>query len=951
MHKLDKHYSDFGGLDTRSNKLLENPRTARGGTNFQFSFQDEWTKRHGFQHKRSGTGCEAALMEYKYKDVNTGESLTKILGIDSSGNLNLRRVFRLKLTKAGGTVDHYSFFYNEVSLNFEMTFYNVANAVLATVTVALVDTIITLKNNINTLALAGLTADVVNESGTSVPVVGALAYTLDWVVDSIIPTGDSYNEIWFWEQVPTSSSQVPFPNVVAQAANEDYQGPTWINQNNSIFITDGGFPMKYDGTSVYRSGMPKITFQNGAGFQAVLEDSAGPAAPEGLTPNSEYKYIKQLCFVDVNGVEVCGAVQPLGYYDKQLPVGKRAIYVPIFPVGNTDVTNELFPIFSCEVNGDQTITGTGSKTLTVTTGHNVKVGQCLRVPIMNTSNGLEVSGGLSWAYYAVTAVTATTITFNKTQAVHYMPQKSAIALEPVAVITLNNTAGAGDDGKFKDDLIINACYVPDDWSGKITDPYNGTIPAFFEDTLFMDWAPTPIYGAFCRIFRTKAGGSLFYRLFDAPVAHFQTTSNDIYTILDTLADDNTSGTEEKGLTTIPYDSAVGAEIPRACSVLSSWQDTLIQTVRPIDPTGIIGFNYPNYDGTTAQKPTGKWTPGLVLTPWLYSEANLTDFQSIYWADVDNTEGFPVDGLHEFLIETRFNDSLIGVSPNKDSFFCFKNKSLGYLTGTVATNNISLEILESDNGTASHKCIQQVQGTVFFMDAESGFWSVVAGRLPVPIGYPLCDFFKKNVVGSNFTKSVATNFRKDDKYICYIPGDVSQMFIYDYAQTQKGFRSCWYPWNGVEAAGGILATADNQLLLSDSSGSKMLWKQKFTETAYDYSDHTSAIAWEYLSAWINFAMPVIDKKFVKVWINSIQGDFSIVVSQYGNYLDPSIGDFTLTMLPDSSTKKAVKDYVGINVDKLSGFSLGMGNNVIYDDVRIQGWELEFAPDFDPEEGRK
>jgi hypothetical protein len=950
MRSSDKHYNDLAGIDSRTNPLTQNPKYARGGTNFAYSYRDELMKRHGFQKKIPGNGCEAGLMEYKFRDINTGESLTEILGIDASGNLNRLKTHRLELTKSGGTVDNYSLFYDETGTpTWKIVFYDSSGTSLGSVSFPETDTLLDLKTDINALALTGLTADVVDEDGVTVVSTTCLAYTLDTVIASEV-SGSVYNPAWFWEQVPTpSATQVPFPNVVSESANENYEGPTWVNLNNAIYITDGGFPMKYDGYAVYRAGMPKITKTNGfAATNNLPADSSGD-----LTQLATYKYAKQLCFVDPNGVEIAGDFEPLGYYSQTLGATDDAIWLPMFPVGNSDVTNNLFPIFSCEVNNDQTLSGSGTKTLNVTSGHNIKVGMALRLPVMNAPNGTTVEGGFSWAYYEVTAVTGTTVEFNKTLAAHYMPINVAAGVDPAALIVLDNTdTGPSFGNLFKGGLIINACYVPDEWLGQVTDPYNGDASAEISTTVSnMAWAPAPTYGAFCRIYRTEANGSTLYRLFDAPVQHRETSGTNGYYILDRLPDSDTSFSFEYGLTNIAADEDAAAPLPRACSYLSDWQETLIQAGRPISPPSILGELYPMYDWSSTPAYSSFWATGLVANPWEYSEADLCDFQSIFWASQDAPEGFPQDGLHEFLVSTKFNDEIRGMIGNKDSFFVFKERSTGYLTGTLADNDLALEILEADVGTACHKVLQEVQGAIFFMDQIGGFWSVVAGRLPVFIGYGIEDEFRENARGLNFRKAVATNFRYDDKYICHVPGDSPCFFAFDYASKPAGgSRSAWLVWSGVNGNGGVLATANDELLVS-SGNDDILWKQKFTNTKYDFSDHTSAIAFLHLSAWVNFGVPVIDKAFLKVWLNSIQGGFSIAVNQYMNYLQNLVASKTVSFPAEGSNKLAVKEYVNLKADKVSAMSVGFENNDIYADVRIQGWELEYSGAFDVNEARQ
>ena len=91
---------------------------------------------------------------------------------------------------------------------------------------------------------------------------------------------------WYWEKVVCPSQDDPFPEVPFPITRDfntssNYEGISYINLNNAVYITDGGFPMKYDGYQVYRMGMPRVlasgasifnggsSTTNGSGFQST----------------------------------------------------------------------------------------------------------------------------------------------------------------------------------------------------------------------------------------------------------------------------------------------------------------------------------------------------------------------------------------------------------------------------------------------------------------------------------------------------------------------------------------------------------------------------------------------------------------------------------------------------------------------------------------------------------
>jgi len=932
--QLEPHYSDFVGLDTRSNKLKQHPKSfRRGSRNFRYNFQDEIQKGNGFQHKDDNSGAaKMGLIEYKYRDINTGASKTQILGVDATGSLNKKIADYLKLAVSGGSVYSYSFFYEEVGNNWKIQFEDSAGVSLGSTTASTSTTLNALVTAINALAIAGLTASVVDEDGTASSSTKT-AYLMDCVYQYPI-SGSVTNGVWYWSAVVYAGYiGVAFPTtplyVASPATYPDYRGISYVNLNNSVYITDGGFPMKYDGKSLARAGMPRFTTDLIQGGSTWFTTSYAGL----LTAGTNYKYYLQHGYVDANGAEYLGKI--VNGESKLIVLSTTSIGIPIKNIGNSFIDeNTGFPVFACLVVGDQTLSGSGSKTLTVSSNHNVQAGMCLRIPVMNTSNANVTTYGWSFAYYKVTSVTPTSITFNKTVANHYNNAYSAsIDGNEYGVILINNNDTVN---LFRSNKIINACYVPTLVEGTVTEP-NSTN----QGQISQNWSPTPLYGAFCRIWRSTSNTDNFYKVADVPLSN----RND-YLVLDTLRDTTleTSTTQMTQQTSISIDYSAGEEIPRACKFLSQWQGQLVQAGRPVIPSRIVGVNYPYYLGVPPSVGP-KWGTAVSEAPWMYSEANLCDFQSFYWALSTAPEGFSQSGLNEDSVDTVFNDSVSGISANKDAFFVFKDRSTGFFTGSLAENQINKEIIEADIGCSSHRSIQEVRGGLLWLDGKNGFYWCAAGRVPVPVGYNVSDVQKLNVDHLDFSKAVACNFRLENLYVCAIEG---KTYVYDYGETQTGApRNAWYLWDRLNTTS-ILATANDELVLS--SGTR-LWKMKRTNSKYDFTDHDQAYTFELRTAWMNQGQPGIDKTFIAAWINAVQGDFSLLVSEYANYMDTLNSDYLIDFAPESATKQAVKVMARFNTAKVSSLSMGLSNSDKNKFVRIQGWDIQFAADFDKGEPKR
>ena len=935
-NQLEKFYSSFSGTDTRSNKLLQDPKSFRKGSkNFRYNFQDEIQNRQGFQHKNLSIDEMQDIFEYKYKDVNTGQSKAQLLAVSKDGELYRERIVSLRFSNPSSR--KISVYYDDISNLFKIDFKDSSDVLLGSVSF---DTTVELKDNPTTTAsivgkinaitgATNVTASVRRDDGVFLTSSTLKAYLMDCCSDV---TENPYdNSMFYWEKVPyPNSTPFAFPDnrpfittyTYSNNPSSTYQGISYVNLNNCIYITDGGFPMKYDGKAVYRAGMPRTTRDLGLAGITFGTDASG-----AMTDNANYRYVMQLGYVDIYGSEVLGKTSELDFVSVSLPAGQKSVSITIPKVAVSNYMNNSFPIFSCTVDGIQNISGTGSKTLTVLSGHNVEIGQCLRIPIANSS-GTGISKGISYAYFEVTNTSATTITINKTKTGLKLLQGATVSALYHPMVLNNTTTAAADT--YNDTLVIQACWVPNQIRGTITEPVNSI---YTELDQIQAWSPTPLYGAFMRIYRSKGNQEPIYELVNLPISNQST-----YRILDQLADTDYSGGVVGSLTTLLADFSTCEELPRACKYISQWQGQLVQAGRPVAPDNIISKTYPFYYGT-APTTGNQWGLPINFVNWQYSEANLCDYQTAYWTDALTPEGFPQDAQYSMTVDTVFADEITGIAPNKEAFFIFKTRSTAIMTGTAA--NIAdqfLEVLEADAGCSSHRSIKDVRGTLIWLDGINGFYACVAGRLPENIGWPIQDYQKINALGLNYQKAVAANFRKESLYVCSVEGTT---FVFDYADNGPGRRACWYVWDGLDIKS-IVATSDNNLLFNDSF---VTWKMKLTKTVYDYTDHTSAINLVLNTAWLNQGFPTIDKHYVGLWINSIQGDFTLTVKQYGNFLEDLIGTQSdVQFIVESSSKKFVKAQVKASLPKLSSISWGMENSEKNKWVRIQGYELQYSQDF-------
>jgi len=960
---LEKFYNRFTGVDSRSNKLLQDPGSfRRGAKNMRYNFQDEIQNRQGFQYKDSGAGQFVDIFEYKYRNPNTGQAIVETLGVGIDGALYKKKNHWLGFTSTGAATS-ISVYYNDVTDLFVVSM-NGVGSVSFNKTVQLKDNPTTTASLVGKLnALTGITAKIYDDDGVEVTSSTKLAYLLDCI---IADTTFAQNPVYYWEEIPFPNStggEVPFPVTFSNYTSSSYEGISSINLNNCIYITDGGFLMKYDGKCVYRAGVPGIRQNLYGGVttfaaydQAQLTD-ATLFSVDLLMGNYGYNF--RYCFRDYTG---SAYYSDISQYSELRTISAAS--------SGTDISNKGFPygldfgIYGCQIDyaaGSATAGGTGaggahtystdytlygdvnytnvvinagvivnlngfklyysgtftnngslrdtvvSKTATETTlrvkaGQNVIVGQCLVVPVTEMPVLSFTSWGLTGFYYA--EITA----------------KDSVA-NTITIKNLPNLLSGG----YINENVLNAYWVPTDFMNKRETGPNSTPP----------------FGPSLQIFRTKQNdidttilpyviGPRYHIGFSA-LSHNGTAVAHFY---DNQIDQN--------LTIMFEELEPGQELPRACKYISQVQNQLVQSGLPINYTANYNGEYPS----SRQGLSSTTTPYSIFPDLLkYTEALFCDFQSVYWTDVLTPEGFPLDGIHEIAIDTKFADKMKGIAPNKDSLFAFKERSTAVISGDFANNDIVMEVLEADAGCISHRTIKNVRGYLVWLDGINGFYSCVAGRLPENIGFPIQDYQKVNPDKLNYNKAVAANFRKESLYVCCVEGTT---FVLDYADNGNLKRNCWYVWDGF-TGNTILATSDDKLLIRNSS---QTMKMKLTGTVYDYTDDTSAIALVLLTAWMQQGFPTIDKHYIALWINSIQGGFTLSVKQYANFLNEVIGTQTnVQFIAESSDKKFVKAGVKACIPKLSSISWGMENAEKNKWVRIQGYELQYNADFDNGEPKR
>lgn len=268
-HRLVKAFQNLKGLDLRSSDLLRESGAATQTLNVDLRQTGAINKRKGYQVlTRSAGGYGTA----KFNNVNltTGVITEELLSVDD--NLNKLSTASFTATYTGSDTGYYDCYLEETSGNVYFDVYDnnvrVLNKDLGNgkeLSFVSVATLISDINGLTNFTCSGSTAT--TEPAAFIPVA---------LNQSISGSGTSVSfEYWTTIGTPTGYS-TPFSTHYAARNDNDFENATFAAVNDVIYISNGYDSLhKYDGTRVYKAGLPKATTPTGASNNSSSPFTAG----------------------------------------------------------------------------------------------------------------------------------------------------------------------------------------------------------------------------------------------------------------------------------------------------------------------------------------------------------------------------------------------------------------------------------------------------------------------------------------------------------------------------------------------------------------------------------------------------------------------------------------------------------------------------------------------------
>lgn len=197
---------------------------------------------------------------------------------------------------------------------------------------------------------------------------------------------------------------------------------------------------------------------------------------------------------------------------------------------------------------------------------------------------------------------------------------------------------------------------------------------------------------------------------------------------------------------------------------------------------------------------------------------------VFFSDGNAPEIVPL--ASNFFNVPNVDDDVTGIGVSGSTFITTKNHSLWAATGNFLTGQIDVvQIAPGTNiGCVAHATICSV-GTLMYFVHTNGVYAITENQLfptdafgnPIPISLAIDSIFREaNFLPQNkyvFKRAVAVNYTKDNQYLLFLPCEDTQTSIRDanansviLAYDYQGKN--WFTWNNINAAGGIFVVDDD-----------------------------------------------------------------------------------------------------------------------------------------------
>lgn len=372
-YSINKYYNNILGLDLRVSDLNRSPNAATEAINVKFRQTGALSKRQGFHIRTDLATGGAGLVKFNNVEIGTGNITEELLILDDNLHKYTQQTYTVTYTGSGTA--YYDFYLDKTSSTFKWDLYE-DNVLLfsqdcgsgkgaSDTTVAGIKTLVDAETNFSmTITDVG-----------SVP----MAYSPITRVKTLNASGVA-NYYYTWTQIDTPNAYAnPFSAHWAIRNNSDFEIASTSQAIDVLYIANGYDDLhKYDGSRVYKAGLPQPT-----------APTDGGQAAGALT--GDYKW--KVTYEHTDAKQNILVSQASSTLDVTLSSQQQDVTISVLD------EDSGYGVAQAIINGTQA----GVNEITVDAGHSLKVGDQVYV-----DDG--VSGEI--VKREVTATTATTITID-----------------------------------------------------------------------------------------------------------------------------------------------------------------------------------------------------------------------------------------------------------------------------------------------------------------------------------------------------------------------------------------------------------------------------------------------------------------------------------------------------------------------------------------------------------
>jgi len=764
---------------------------------------------------------------------------------------------------------------------------------------------------------------------------------------TIIDSNSTFTiDYWYWTQV-NSTINPPFPgsaNILYQNS-PNFENASFAAFDDVVYIANGwDFPQKFDGQTVYRTGMPE-------GIRPSVADDTG-AAIKPFSSGNVYEYAITYEQIDNRGHIVEGSVSDIIQHTvmataamdvtvtnliskkgqnwntngADAPLSTPAtvygpdgagLYYDLITV-NSGYTLKIGDSAYYLDTTAATSNGVNANTLTivVNAGHNVLVGDTVyfvdsggvervRQVTITTATSITIAGD------AVTVTTGTNIAVYKTNTV--FGDVAIVSGDQTNVNTINvlnavgnaHTIQMGDVVQFIDsNLLLQRRNVTAVTTSTITIDQN---PVDVDNNTLI--ASTNQRATQINLQRTGSGAATPGTMTTLTVAPI---SNNLRINIYRTMQGQSFG--------------VNGELFLVASIPNNSDGTAIQVYVDQISDAELGAQFDDPDQLPNPPPISKYLKAFGNQMFYAGgeRGNPENSDRVFFSQGNEPESVAL--ASNFFNVPNVDDDITGIGVAGTTLVTTKNQSLWAATGNFLSGQIDVvQIAPGTNiGCVAHATIASV-GTLMYFLHTNGVFAITENQLyptdpfgnPIPLSLAIDAVFRTTPylpqTRFQFKRAVALNYTKDNQYLLFLPCEDTQstirtanafstLFCYDYQGKN------WFPWFGINAAGGMFVINDDlyfqeRRFSAVDGNTANLYKQHRFYRLIDHADHAGPQRAVWKSSWEDLGQPEVRKKFCRCVLlmdrlselyqyNNPQMTFSTYLNRLPN-LQNTIADITQT----------------------------------------------------------